>query len=101
MVGIGAVARAVMFAAGILGAVGAVVVRSVLGPRGPFYLYENYPTNCVTLHYGGCGFCNDGRGRRGERATVNGHWSGPYSTLAAAEASAKRTGRPWRTHGCV
>lgn len=58
-----------------------------------FWVYENWPNNCATVHLGSCAFCNDGRGMHGEAATANGEWLGPFSTGAEAWARAEKTKR--------
>lgn len=65
-----------------------------------YYLYENYPTNRVTIHASDCGFCNDGNGRHGEPATANGKWHGPYSDIFTAKSISERLMRPVAVHQC-
>ncbi len=73
----------------------------ISGKVAAYYVYENYPTDRAIVHAASCGFCNDGRGRKGRPVTPNGRWHGPFSTKGAAEEAAKGTGRSWWSHGCV
>ena len=66
-----------------------------------YYMYENYPTDRATVHAASCGFCNDGRGRKGQPVTPNGMWHGPFSTKGAAEEAARQTGRSSSSHRCA
>ena len=69
--------------------------------KAAYYVYENYPTDRATVHAASCGFCNDGRGRKGQPVTPNGKWHGPFSTKSIAEDAAKRTGRSCSSHTCT
>ncbi len=51
---------------------------------GEFWVYENYPTNRTRVHWGDCGFCNHGEGKRGIRNPDNARWHGPFATIKAA-----------------
>ena len=69
-----------------------------------YWVYENWTAeHKAVVHSATCGFCNHGRGtnKRKPRGDANGKWHGPHATLAAADTSARRTGRPVRRHGCV
>ena len=65
-----------------------------------FYLYENYPTNRVTIHASDCGFCNEGKGKTGESVTPNGKWHGPFADVFTAKAVSEQLRRPIAIHQC-
>ena len=65
-----------------------------------FWVYENVPTNHVTVHDGSCAMCNDGVGRRVSKYPSQSIWHGPFSSEAEAAAFADSTGRPANSHRC-
>lgn len=55
-----------------------------------YYLYENTPTNKVTLHNASCKFCNGGKGIHPEaQKEINGTWHGPFTEYNLAKMFAK------------
>jgi hypothetical protein len=59
----------------------------------PFWLYENWTHDYVTVHHASCSFCKDGRGTHPGSSKANGEWLGPFATAAEARARAKKTKR--------
>jgi hypothetical protein len=41
-------------------------------PAKQFWIYENWPNSCATVHRADCPFCNNGRGVRAGGSTANG-----------------------------
>ena len=49
-----------------------------------FFIYENWQAgpHKMVIHYGSCGFCNEGTGRsRGGYDPSHARWHGPFATL--------------------
>ena len=65
-----------------------------------FWVYENIPTNHVTVHIGSCGLCNEGSGRRQSKYPSQSKWHGPFISEGEATAFADSTGRPVNTDRC-
>ena len=58
-----------------------------------FFLYEDRPTNKITIHKATCGDCQNGKGKNEETATRRGElhfWHGPAASYVAAQAWARR-----------
>lgn len=67
----------------------------------PFWIYENFPNNQVTVHEANCGFCNSGQGKDlAGKSKLNGIWHGPLDTIGVAIDLANGLGRPVRAHSC-
>jgi len=51
-----------------------------------FYIYENWQAgpHKAVIHFGECGYCNNGVGRAGGYDPKHALWHGPYSNLQAA-----------------
>jgi hypothetical protein len=62
-------------------------------PSDQFWVYENWPNECATLHRASCSFCLNGRGVRAGGSTDNGQWIGPFESFAEALARAELTRR--------
>lgn len=65
-----------------------------------YWVYENSPTNRVTVHASECGFCNDGKGRKPDKIVKENIWHGPFEDELSATLFARRTGRPHAVHRC-
>lgn len=48
-----------------------------------FFIYENWQAgpHKAVIHFGSCGFCNEGKGIAGGYDPNHAHWHGPYPTL--------------------
>ena len=69
-----------------------------------YWVYENWTAESkAVIHDGGCSCCNNGKGcHPNPLGNKNGKWHGPFSTVSAAAAAAKATGRSvQKTHACV
>lgn len=49
-----------------------------------FWVYENWPNNCATVHKATCSFANGGLGLGNRASTENGQWLGPFEHAGAA-----------------
>lgn len=67
----------------------------------PFWVYENYPNNFVTIHEANCSFCNNGQGKKIEgKSSLYGSWHGPFNSIGLAIDTANNLARPAKTHSC-
>ena len=57
-----------------------------------YWVYEDDPTNMARVHKGTCGYCNHGRGIKGNRLADN-RWIGPFETESEAIERGRVTGR--------
>jgi 4-hydroxy-tetrahydrodipicolinate synthase len=65
--------------------VGLIAKPAASAPEaGEFYIYENWAAgpHKIVLHRGGCGQCNQGKGRPAGHDANHARWHGPYATLA-------------------
>jgi hypothetical protein len=60
-----------------------------------YYIYEDDPTKQMTLHDGGCRYCNNGAGVRPTRRSNN-RWYPPFADLPSARAAADASGKNLR-----
>lgn len=56
-----------------------------------YFIYENWQAgpHKAVLHFGSCGFCNNGRGLAGGSDPKHGEWHGPIASLTEARAKQK------------